>query len=246
MTTRSNRSAASASRLRSRGSNACASTPFAFRAASTIDPLFSETSRSALLPPSSTPTFPNWLNLPSSIRPPGPVLGARPDSPCSHPRSRGAPAQWLATLPPALRFFRASCSRRVSDDAHLGHEADAEAALDLGTRVGDQRFDVGRGRLPLRVHDEVRVLLRDARAADREALQPAGLDEARGVVAGWVAEHRPRVREVERLRLDAARKELLDSRARLCGVAGPEPEPGGGEPLFCVMGDRRASQRAMA
>ena len=54
-----------------------------------------------------------------------------------------------------------------------------------------------------RVDDEVRVLLRHARAADRVALEAAGLDQARRVVAGRIAEHAAGVRQSQRLRRDA-------------------------------------------
>src|SRR3989304_2856529 len=43
------------------------------------------------------------------------------------------------------------------------------------------------------------------------ALEAAGLDEPRGVVARRVAEHRPGVRQVERLRFDASRQQSGDA-----------------------------------
>ena len=77
----------------------------------------------------------------------------------------------------------------------------------------------------LRIHDEVRVLLRDARVADREALEAAGLDQPRRMVAGRVAEHAARVRHRQRLRRDALREQLANPRPRGLRVAGREPEP---------------------
>ncbi len=69
--------------------------------------------------------------------------------------------------------------------------------------VADQRLDVRGARAPAGIHDEIRVLLRHARAADRVALEAARLDEPRRVVARRIAEHAAGVGQRQRLRRDA-------------------------------------------
>ena len=78
----------------------------------------------------------------------------------------------------------------------------------------DQRLDVGRLRLAVRIDDEVGVLLGDPRAADRVALEAARLDQSRGMVVRRVAEHAARVGQVERLRQDPLRQQFPDAVAR--------------------------------
>ena len=55
--------------------------------------------------------------------------------------------------------------------------------------VVDQRFDIRCARLTLGIDDEVRVLVGDARAADRVSLESAGFDEARCMIAGRIAKY---------------------------------------------------------
>ena len=80
----------------------------------------------------------------------------------------------------------------------------AELVVHAAPRLGHQRERVGRGRAA-RVLDEVRVPLRDHRAADPVPLQPARLDQRAGAaLAGRVLEHaaeRPLRRRLRRLAL---------------------------------------------
>src|SRR3990172_12240320 len=101
-------------------------------------------------------------------------------------------------------------------------QLDAEALLDRPARMLDQCLDIGSACAPLWVDDKVGVFFRDARRSYRMALEPAGLDQPRGLVAGRIAEHRPRVGQVERLRFDASRQQLGDAPARLVAVSRPE------------------------
>ena len=78
---------------------------------------------------------------------------------------------------------------------------------------------------PVRVDDEIRVLLRHACAADRVAFEAAALDQARGVVAGRIAEDAAGVRQVERLRRDSPAQELRDPLARDAAVAARKRKP---------------------
>src|SRR5205085_5349095 len=115
---------------------------------------------------------------------------------------------------------------------HLVHHA-----LD----VLDQPLDIGGTRRAARVDDEVGVLLRDACAAATKALQPAGLDQARGMIARRVAKDAAGVRQPERLGGDAPRQQLLHDAARGLAVARLEAKPGAGEPLLA-----RRARRAVA
>src|SRR5580765_4426423 len=95
---------------------------------------------------------------------------------------------------------------RHSYDAHFGLEGDAVQALDGGAHVSDEVFHVRRARLPV-VDDEIRVLGRDRGVADAKALQPRRLDQARGVIARGIGEHRAAAPLPDRLRGLAAREE---------------------------------------
>src|SRR5258706_11680649 len=140
-------------------------------------------------------------------------------------RSAEGPPISTATLPKSLAMDA------IPDDAHFANEVDAGFRGDRRVHVIDERLDVGRAR-STGIHDEVRMLRRHLRAPDRMALQPARLDEARGVVAFGIAKDAARVRLVERLRGDAAREELAHARHRLLLVAWLESEGSFDEPLF--------------
>ncbi len=100
------------------------------------------------------------------------------------------------------------------------------SAATTAAHTGDQRFDVRRARRALRIDDEIRVLLRHARAADRVALEPAGFDQARCMIARRIAEHAAGVRQRERLRRDAPGEQRLDARAPGADIADREAKPG--------------------
>src|SRR5215475_4560159 len=122
-------------------------------------------------------------------------------------------------------------------------------ACDGVAYVPDEALQIYGGRLAV-VDDEVRVLLRHRGTADAEALEAGSLDEARGVIAGRVGEHRPAAPLPDRLRGLALCEELL----HLAGVIARtalEGELGGEEPLLglrwdhlpvadAVLGDRAA------
>src|SRR5439155_25270252 len=128
--------------------------------------------------------------------------------------------------PSAQRPFQSrSPSHGLPDDSHFGDQLEAEAFVHGVARVLDQRLDVRSTRLSLRVDDEIRVFLRDSSAADLMALEPAGLDEARRVVAGRVAEYRAGIRKLERLLRDALREQLLDARSGAFRVTRVKTEP---------------------
>src|SRR5258707_2902746 len=142
--------------------------------------------------------------------------------------------------PSSRRPCRSRGRSCVPHDTHLGDEIDAEAPPYGVAGVLDQRLDVRGARLSLRVDDEISVLLGDASAADFMALEPAGLDEARSVVAGRVAEYRARIRKLERLLLDALRQQLFDACPGALLVAGAKTKPGGEKPF--VFAQPRSAQ----
>src|SRR5258707_2082915 len=142
--------------------------------------------------------------------------------------------------PSSRRPCRSRGRSCVPHDTHLGDEIDAEAPPYGVSGVLDQRLDVRGARLSLRVDDEISVLLGDASAADFMALEPAGLDEARSVVAGRVAEYRARIRKLERLLLDALREQLFDACPGALLVAGAKTKPGGEKPF--VFAEFRSAQ----
>src|SRR5689334_13719960 len=174
---------------RSAGSKPCASTPARWSASSTARPDMSEISRSAERPPSSTATFPkSWAFISQRL-----ACGCRslatPDS----------PASVLRALPLLSWPVASSC---LTDDANLALEEHAEALVHRALDLGDELLDLQR-RGGSGVDDEVGVLGRNHRPAHRDALQPACLDQACGIIASRVAEHRPGVRLLERLAGDA-------------------------------------------
>src|SRR5262245_44299663 len=126
----------------------------------------------------------------------------------STPRLRSA----FSTMPPLFSDTSRSAdflpagrqpsrnSYRLSHDANLGDELDAGLLEDDLLDLKNQALDIRGARRSLGIDDEVGVLLRHARAATRQALQPAGLDQARGMVARRVAEYAARVGKLERLR----------------------------------------------
>jgi hypothetical protein len=95
-----------------------------------------------------------------------------------------------------------------------------------------QRFDVRSACRAVGVDDEVRMLFRHARAAAGAAFQSAGLDQARGVAAGRIAEHASGVGQAEGLGGHAPCEELLDAGAGALAIAALEPEVGGDEPFL--------------
>src|SRR5437867_2594903 len=105
--------------------------------------------------------------------------------------------------PSTRRLFRGpSWFRRLADDPHFRLEIDARSRAHRFAYVVDQRLDIRCARVALGIDDEVRVLFGDARAADRVSLETAGFDEARRMIAGWIAKYAAGVRRAERLRRD--------------------------------------------
>src|SRR5688572_14971707 len=147
-------------------------------------------------------------------------------------RSAEGPPMSTATRPKSLAMAR------LPHDAHLAHQADPGASLDGLLHVIHERFDVRGARAP-EVHDEVRVLRGDLRAPDAVALEAAGLDEPRRVVAFGIAEHAPGVRLVQGLGGHAPREELADARHRCRRVPILECEPRRDEPLLRVRAQPR-------
>src|SRR6516162_3054616 len=76
-----------------------------------------------------------------------------------------------------------------ADQLQLGDEVDTGSLADAPAHEVDQPVHVGGGCTVTR-DEEVRVFLRYHCAADAEAFQAAGVDEATGGVAGRVGEHR--------------------------------------------------------
>src|SRR5437879_10834694 len=72
------------------------------------------------------------------------------------------------------------------------------------------------------------------------ALEPAGLDQARGVLAGRVAEYRAGIRKFEWLLRDALREQILDARPGAFLVARAETEPSCEKPF--VLAQFRSAQ----
>src|SRR4051812_2789174 len=97
---------------------------------------------------------------------------------------------------------RVTSSRRrieVPNKAHLRFETDVEAGRDEVLHLSDELEDVGSASA-LRRHDEVRVLLRDTGAADRQLLSTGRFDQPRRVVSRRVDEDASAVGLRERLR----------------------------------------------
>src|SRR5688572_17016732 len=82
-------------------------------------------------------------------------------------------------------------------------------ALDCRHHVLDQLLDVRSARGSV-VHNEVRVHLRDARAADAMSLEAGGIDQPRRVIARRVREHRAARPLADRLRRLATREQQAD------------------------------------
>jgi len=107
----------------------------------------------------------------------------------------------------------------------MQHHAVTSRHLALHAR--DQRLDVARASFAF-VEDEIRVLLGDHGAADANALETAGLDEPRGMVAGRIREHRTAAPLADGLRLPPAFEQL--AHAGLVGLR-RELERRGQEPF---------------
>src|SRR5215472_7810550 len=140
---------------------------------------------------------------------------------CPTERRSRAPSSDRPSGPRLCRIH--SCL--LTDDAHFSFQPDAGLLRHDVAHVLDQLLYVDRSRTPTGIDDEIRMLLRHARAADAEALEPATLDEPRGVVARWIAEHAPRIRQIERLGGDPLREKLADAHARGLAIAQRKPEP---------------------
>src|SRR5437868_5085280 len=171
-------------------------------------------------------------------------MAARPRPLCAAPsapwrRSSATPRARPTCRPSARQLFQNSC--RLSDDAHLGVQHDALHLVDHALDMLDQPLDIGSAPGAARIDDEVGVLLRDAHAAATKALQPAGFDQARGMIARRVAKDAAGIGQAERLRGDAPREELLHHGARGLAVARLEAKPGAGEPFLA-----RRARRAVA
>src|SRR5258706_2193840 len=165
-------------------------------------------------------------------------------------RSAEGPPISTATLPTeSLKLF--------PDNPHFTGELDPGLREHRRAHVVHHRFDVRRRRIS-QVHDEVGVLRRDLRAADREALQSARLDQPRRVVSRRVAEDAAGVGLVQRLRGHALGKQRADAPHRAVFLAGLEPEESRDETLLgarlqmhvpipqVVFGGHAAVQRAGA
>src|SRR5206468_12759802 len=113
--------------------------------------------------------------------------------------------------------------------AHLGLEEYARLRVHRRAHHRDQLLDVARPRVTPGIDDEVRVLFRYARAADRASLEPACLDEPRRVITLRIAEYAARIRQLQRLCRDAPLQEGANAFARLFAVACGKVEPRGGE-----------------
>src|SRR6202020_2514886 len=124
-------------------------------------------------------------------------------------RTRLAAARPRRGLLIALRPVEASVAERL----HLWLQLDAEALQHALAACGHHRERVGRAR-GAGVLDEVRVLRREARAADRQAIT-AGLGEQQ---AGGAAFRARVIRVLERRaeRLDALRLCLVPALSQLC------------------------------
>ena len=96
--------------------------------------------------------------------------------------------------------------------ANFALELDAELLFDRCAGGLDQRFDVGRARIA-GVDDEIRVLGRNHRAAERTAFEPAGFDQACRVVCVRVAEYRAGVGLARLCRAMRLHRLVLDYRA---------------------------------
>src|SRR4029077_19013197 len=107
---------------------------------------------------------------------------------------------------------------------------DAIHARDGLAHVPDEALEVLRARLSV-IDDEVGVLLRYRGVTDAKALESRGLDEARGMIARWIGEHRATAPLTDRLRGLALREQLLHLAAVRPG-AGLEAQLRADEPLI--------------
>src|SRR5437762_9770749 len=140
------------------------------------------------------------------------------------PKSRAPP-----TGRPARPRLCRTRSRGLPDDSHFELQRDARLLGHYAAHVFDQVLDVRRSRPPLSVDDEIRVLLRHARAADGKALETRGFDETRRMIVRRIAKHASRVGQLERLRRDPPRQQLLDPGTRRIAVARRKAKPPRGE-----------------
>ena len=166
----------------------------------------SEISRSLESPPSSTATRPNSRRL-----------AARAAS-CAHRRA----ASWRPR-----RISAPRSRRRCALRARARRRARA-ATVACTCRISCSR-SLARGMAV--VDDEVGVLLRHRRIADAIALEPGGLDQARGVIAGRVGEHRAAAPLADRLRRRCAAQQRAHAVAR-CPAPRLEVQLRGEEPLL--------------
>src|SRR5690349_3073969 len=93
------------------------------------------------------------------------------------------------------------------DNAHLLFQFDAGLLFYGFTDRSNHRFYVGSGSTP-GVHNEICVARRNHGATDTKLLKSARLDESRRFVILRIAEHGPRIRQVQRLSTDTAGKQL--------------------------------------
>src|ERR1700720_2030307 len=75
------------------------------------------------------------------------------------------------------------------------------------------------------------MLFRYARTADGVALEAAGLEQACGVIARRIAEHRTGIGQGQRLFADALMQQFFDAATRGLAITARETEPGGGKPF---------------
>src|ERR1022692_1817837 len=213
---------------RSAGSKACASTPLLFSAASTALPERNEISLSDEGPPISTATFPNSL-----IRFPRPATTHNVDGRLLRPPAPAASRYRVGLAQSAPPPFRTR-SFGHTDDSHFGLQHDSGLVGDHIAHMRDQRFNMGCLGRSIRVDDEIRMLLRNGRAADGVALEATGFDQSRRVIAFRVTKHRAGGGQVQRLRRDTFGEQLLDAYPGAGRVTVRKAEPRRGEYAFDV------------
>src|SRR5258708_32654923 len=141
-------------------------------------------------------------------------------------RSAEGPPISTATLPKeSLKLF--------PDNSHFTDQLDTGLREHGRLDVVHHRLDVLRGGAS-QVHDEIGVLRRDPRAADREALQPPRLHHPPPVAPPRTPEDAARVALVQRLRGHALGKQRADAPHRRGFLAGLEREEPRDEPFLGV------------
>src|SRR6185503_12755978 len=142
------------------------------------------------------------------------------------------PPMSTATFPKPLPLTGSpSC---ITYDLHFALQQYAGCARYRVLYDQNQFFDVLRRRAAF-VDDKICVKGRHLRPAYSPAFQAACLDQARRMVAGRIAEYRPRVGFGERLRSDTFGQQLFYLLAGYVTVSPRELEPCGDEKLFACL-----------